>query len=383
MKRNGVSGNLIFIGINLKKIICVIGTRPEVIKLAPVILNLKKQGWVSLKVVATAQHREMLDDLVNFFNLNIDYDLNVMKTNQSLTDITSKILMEMDKILKLEKPDLVIIQGDTTTVLASGLSCFYNHIKIAHVEAGLRTNNITNPFPEEANRLLISKLVDYNFAPTENALQNLIKENIPKDKIYLTGNTVIDSLIATSLKNPNLPKKFHFIKNKKIILITFHRRENIGKPLNNLCSALKKLSKMYVDIHFIFSVHPNPIFKNVIHHKLANIENIHLTEPLIYKEFISVMKNSYLILSDSGGIQEEAPALSVPVLVLRNTTERPEAIDCGVAKLIGIKTNEIVYYVSELLSNKNLYNSMKVGASPYGDGKSAEKISKILKEKLI
>lgn len=365
-----------------KKIFCVIGTRPEVIKLAPIILFLKNQNWVNLKVVATAQHRDMLDDLVNFFDIKIDYDLNVMKKKQSLTELTSKILVKMDIILKNERPDLLIIQGDTTTVLSSGLSAFYNNIKIAHVEAGLRSFNINNPFPEEGNRLLISKLADFNFAPTHGAAQNLINEGISVDKIHTTGNTVIDSLLNVSQKKSELPKKFSFLKDKKIILITFHRRENIGKPLQNLCKALKELSLAFTDVHFVFSMHPNPIFRDVIKKEISDINNIHLSDSLIYFDFVSIMKNSHLILTDSGGVQEEAPALSKPVLVLRETTERPEAIEHGVAKLIGLNVIDIVNNVTNLLTNDLLYRDMSRGSSPYGDGKSAERICKILKSKL-
>ena len=365
-----------------KKIICIFGTRPEVIKMAPIISSLEKKPWVNLKVLATAQHREMLDELVLFFNIKIDYDLNIMKKNQTLSEITSKIISKVDFILKKELPDLVIVQGDTTTVMASVLATFYNQIKIAHVEAGLRTNNIYNPFPEEANRILVSKLADFNFAPTEHSFENLLKENVIKDKIYLTGNTVIDSLLETSKRVATLPKKFLFLSKKKIILITFHRRENLGTPLKNLCEAIKSLSKIYPNIHFIFSVHPNPHFKDFIYNELSDIHNVHLTEPLIYMDFVSVISNSYLILSDSGGLQEEAPALSVPVLVLRETTERPEAIDHGVAKLIGTYKDNIVKNVSDLLNDNNLYSTMAKGASPYGDGKAAERICKIIEDNI-
>lgn len=350
--------------------------------MAPVISLLDKQSWCVNKVVATAQHREMLDDLVNFFKIKIDYDLNLMKKNQSLSTLTSKILLKMSKIIDVEKPDLVIVQGDTTSVLSIALSCFYHKVKVAHIEAGLRTFDIYNPYPEEGNRVLVSKLAHFNFAPTNDSFKNLIKEGVNKDKIFITGNTVIDSLVSTTKKYKKFPDKLKFLKKDKYILITFHRRENLGEPLINLCESLVSLSNTHPNFDFVISVHPNPNVKNIIIQKLSNISNIYLSPPLIYKDFILLMKNSYFILSDSGGIQEEAPTLGKPVLVLRETTERPEAVNSGLAVLIGTKKKNIIKNVNKLILNKDIYLSMIKKVSPFGDGKASNKIIQYIKKYL-
>jgi UDP-N-acetylglucosamine 2-epimerase (non-hydrolysing) len=360
------------------KIICVIGTRPEAIKLAPVISALKKEKFVDLRVLNTAQHRDLLDQTLNFFQIVPDIDLNIMRENQDLANLTARLLININEVLITERPDLVIIQGDTSTVLTTALACFYLSIPVAHVEAGLRTYDMHHPFPEEFNRIVVSKIATFHFAATEGSRQNLLKENINSEVIYVTGNTVIDSLMIAVNKEIELDRKID--KSKKIILVTMHRRENFGQEMISICEAIATLAEEFSDIQFVLPVHPNPNVKNVISKKLGKYENIYICDPMDYGPFVAVMKNSYLIITDSGGVQEEAPALAKPVIVIRNKTERPEAVEEGVVKVVGTNKKMIVEEVSSLIRNESYYMQMARGVSPYGDGYAAARICLILKK---
>ena len=365
----------------MKKILVIFGTRPEAVKMMPVIYRLKNnRREFTTKVVVTAQHREMLDQVLKLFAIEADYDLNIMKASQSLGYITTEILNKFQAILKLEKPDLVLVHGDTTTTFASALACYYEKIPVGHVEAGLRSFDRFNPYPEELNRRLTDSLCDLFFAHTVSAKNNLEKENINGKHIYVTGNTVIDALfmalkLKTAFKNKELGK-IDF--NKKIILVTAHRRENWGKPLENICTALKKIKQAHVGIEIVYPVHPNPNIKNAVFRVLKNIKGVHLTKPLDYIDFIKLMNKSYLVLTDSGGLQEEAPSLGKPVLVLRKVTERPEAVIARTVKIIGTDKNRIYKEVSILLCNKKAYVKMANAINPYGDGKAAIRIIKAI-----
>jgi UDP-N-acetylglucosamine 2-epimerase (non-hydrolysing) len=363
---------------NLKKILTVIGTRPEAIKMAPVILALKKEPWANVRVLATAQHRQMLDQVNQFFGIEPDIDLDIMKPNQALTELTARLLLNLDDVLKNEKPDAVLVQGDTTTVMTVALACFYHRIPIGHVEAGLRTWDMQNPFPEEANRVIAGKLAQWHFAPTEGSRENLLKEGIADTDIIVTGNTVIDALLMSAAKDLKLP--INIDDNKRLVLITSHRRENFGEPFRNICKALLALANNNPDVEFLYPVHPNPNVKNVAYEFLAGLPNVTLCEPLDYAPFIAVMKRAYLILTDSGGVQEEAPALGKPVLVLRDETERPEAIEQGVVKLVGSEPDYIIEQAQLLLSDEDAYKKMARGVSPYGDGQAALRIVNVLRE---
>lgn len=360
------------------RILCVVGTRPEAIKMAPVILALKKEPWVNVRVLATAQHRHMLDQVNEFFCIVPDIDLNIMRPNQALATLTARLLLELDGVLKTEKPDAVLVQGDTTTVMTVALACFYHRIPIGHVEAGLRTWDIQNPFPEEANRVIAGKLARWHFAPTEGSRQNLLKEGVPDTGIVVTGNTVVDALLMTAAKDLYLA--FPLDPTKRLILVTSHRRENFGEPLRNICRALRTLAEKNLTVQFLYPVHPNPNVKDVAHEFLAGLPNFTLCEPLEYAPFIAAMKRAYIILTDSGGVQEEAPALGKPVLVLRDETERPEAVEQGVVKLVGPNFERIVAEVQRLLDDESAYSAMARGVSPYGDGHAAERIVKTLRE---
>jgi UDP-N-acetylglucosamine 2-epimerase (non-hydrolysing) len=361
-----------------KKIICVVGTRPEAIKMAPVILALKSEPWADVKVLATAQHRHMLDQVLNFFGIEPDIDLDIMRPNQALTTLTARLLLDMDDVMLAEKPDGVLVQGDTTTVMTVALACFYHHIPIGHVEAGLRTWDLQNPFPEEANRVIAGKLARWHFAPTEGSRQNLQREGVPDTEIVVTGNTVIDALLMTAAKH--LEVGIDLDADKRLVLITAHRRENFGEPFRNVCRALHTLAENNPEIEFLYPVHPNPNVKDVAHKTLGACPNIRLCEPLDYAPFVAAMKRAYLIMSDSGGVQEEAPALGKPVLVLRDETERPEAVEQGVVKLVGPNYERIVQETQRLLDDESAYRAMARGVSPYGDGRAAERIVKVLKE---
>jgi UDP-N-acetylglucosamine 2-epimerase (non-hydrolysing) len=375
------------------KIMVVFGTRPEAIKMAPICHLIKDDKKFFKSVIClTGQHREMLDQVMKTFNLTADIDLNIMKKKQDLTSINSLILVKMNEVLKKIKPDMVLVHGDTTTAFATSLACFYNNILVAHVEAGLRTNNISSPYPEEFNRQMVSKIADIHFAPTYRNVNNLLLEGIKKNKILLTGNTVIDSLywIIKSINNNkskkrrltnNLLKKltFNFEKNK-FVLITGHRRENFGPGLIQICKAIKILAKKHSDIHFIYPLHMNPSVQVPVKKSLGNIHNVHLIKPLEYETFILLLYNCYFVLTDSGGIQEEAPSLGKPVLVMRETTERPEAIIAGTVKLVGTDTKSIVKNSNKLINNKKFYNSMTEKNNPYGKGNSSIKIINYVKK---
>ncbi|MHC8349715.1 non-hydrolyzing UDP-N-acetylglucosamine 2-epimerase [Pseudomonas sp. RT4P38] len=360
------------------KIICTVGTRPEAIKMAPVILALKQQPWAEVRVLATAQHRHMLDQVLNFFGIVPDIDLNIMRPNQTLTALTARLLLELDDVLLAEKPDVVLAQGDTTTVMAMSLACFYHRIAFGHVEAGLRTWDMQNPFPEEANRVLAGRLTRWHFAPTESSKSNLMREGIAERDITVTGNTVIDALLMTASKDLTLDIELD--DSKRLILVTSHRRENFGEPFKGICRALKALAERNSDVQILYPVHPNPNVKDVAYEILGNTPNIILCEPLDYAPFIAAMKKSYLIISDSGGVQEEAPALGKPVLVLRDETERPEAVEMGVVKLVGPNHDRILEEAQTLLDSQDAYKAMARGVSPYGDGRGAERIVAVLKE---
>ena len=364
-----------------KKILCTVGTRPEAIKMAPVILALKKEPWANVRILATAQHRNMLDQVNAFFGIEPDIDLDIMRPNQTLTTLTARLLLELDNVLQAEKPDVVLVQGDTTTVMSVAMACFYHRIPIGHVEAGLRTWDMENPFPEEANRVITGKLARWHFAPTEGSRQNLLREGVQDSDILVTGNTVIDALLMTAAKD--IEVGIDIDANKRLVLITSHRRENFGQPFRNICQALRTLAENNSDVQFLYPVHPNPNVKDVAHEMLGSSPNILLCDPLDYAPFVAAMKRAYLIISDSGGVQEEAPALGKPVLVLRDETERPEAVDQGVVKLVGPNYERIVTEAQRLLDDELAYREMARGISPYGDGLAAGRIVKTLQEHFV
>lgn len=359
------------------KIICAVGTRPEAIKMAPVILALKQQPWAEVRVLATAQHRGLLDQVLAFFDIAPDIDLDIMRPNQALTTLTARLLLELDEVLLAEKPDVLLAQGDTTTVMTAALACFYHRIPFGHVEAGLRTWDMQNPFPEEANRVIAGRLARWHFAPTEGSRQNLLREGAPDSDIIVTGNTVIDALLMTAERELELGIALD--PAKRLVLITSHRRENFGAPFREICRAVQTLAERNPDVQFLYPVHPNPNVKDVAHEVLGAASNIHLCEPLDYAPFVAAMKRSYLIISDSGGVQEEAPALGKPVLVLRDETERPEAVEQGVVKLVGPHYERIVAEAQHLLDDEAAYAAMARGISPYGDGHGAERIVEVLR----
>ncbi|AEG99582.1 UDP-N-acetylglucosamine 2-epimerase (non-hydrolyzing) [Klebsiella aerogenes] len=365
------------------KILSIFGTRPEAIKMAPVVENLKGDNRFESKVCVTAQHREMLDQVLQLFNITPDYDLNIMKSGQDLTDITSSILLGLRSVLQEFKPDYVLVHGDTATTLSATLASYYQQIKVGHVEAGLRTNDIYSPWPEEGNRKLTGALANLHFAPTSTSADNLRRENVPQERIIITGNTVIDALLMVKDKlaqDPvlagELKAKFDFIDDdRKIVLITGHRRESFGGGFERICNAVLKLAKTFPDVDFVYPVHLNPNVRGVVNSVLRGQDNIYLIEPLDYLPFVFLMNASSIILTDSGGIQEEAPSLGKPVLVMRDTTERPEAVDAGTVKLVGTDEKCIFDAVAELLTNKSEYEAMSFAHNPYGDGKASSRIA--------
>ena len=369
-----------------KKILIVFGTRPEAIKLAVLIRTLRNDKRFKIKICVTAQHRSMLDDVLELFEIIPDYDLNIMEAEISLNNTVIKILSGVDKILQKFDPDVVLIQGDTTTVLTAGLASYYRQISIAHIEAGLRTGDIYSPWPEEGNRKITSSITQYHFAPTLSAQNNLLKESINSSTIFVTGNTVIDALFWARdklKKDKNLKEKldkdFSFIDpSKRIILVTGHRRESFGIGFKNICEALMEIAKINKDVQIIFPVHLNPNVKKPVNEKLKNIENIILIQPLNYIKFQYLMAKAFIILTDSGGIQEEAPSLGKPVLVMRDVTERPEAVEAGTVKLVGTDIKKIIDSVSDLLNNENEYKKMSLSHNPYGDGQACSRIIEIL-----
>ncbi len=375
----------------MKKISIIFGTRPEAIKLAPIILKLRKHPEIECNVCVTAQHREMMDQVLDVFEIKPDVDLDIMRPNQSLAQITSKGVEQIDAYLNTTKPDLIIVQGDTTTTFVAALTAFYHNIFVGHVEAGLRTGNLKAPWPEEANRILTSRLASIHFAPTEKNKKNLISEGVDPGNIFVTGNTVIDALFLTikKIKDKSLIisglELNDGLAGKPIALITGHRRENLGKGLESICNAIVELAKRFPDTHFVYPVHLNPKVKSTVGRILGEntfgndkLHNIHLIDPLPYLPFVALMDRATLILTDSGGIQEEAPSLSKPVLVTRETTERFEAVEAGTAKLVGTDFKSIVKETSRLLTDKSAYQQMSQARNPYGDGKATERILKII-----
>ncbi|APW40463.1 UDP-N-acetylglucosamine 2-epimerase (non-hydrolyzing) [Rhodoferax koreense] len=358
------------------KIICAVGTRPEAVKMAPVILALRGTPEIDCRVLATAQHRHILDQVLTFFGTTPDIDLDIMRPNQALAQLTARLLVEIDQVLEREQPDAVLAQGDTTTVMTVALACFYRRIPFGHVEAGLRTWDLQNPFPEEANRVIAGRLTRWHFAPTEGSRRNLLKEGVDDADIVVTGNTVIDALLMTASRE--LDFGFDFPADSRMVLVTAHRRENFGAPFLEVCRALRTLALRNPDVQFVYPVHPNPNVKDVAHAHLAGLSNFTLCEPLEYAPFVAAMKRAYIIISDSGGVQEEAPALGKPVLVLRDETERPEAVEQGVVKLVGPHEDAIVSEAQHLLDDPEAYRAMARGISPYGDGMAAGRIVQTL-----
>lgn len=360
------------------KVMTVFGTRPEAIKMAPIVLELQKHPETIEPVVAvTAQHREMLDQVLNLFHIKPDHDLNIMAAGQTLFDITTRAMMGLDKVLTEEKPDIVLVHGDTTTTFAGALAAYYHQTAVGHVEAGLRTHNKYSPFPEEMNRRLTGCIADLNFAPTSTSEANLLAENVPPESIFVTGNTVIDALHHTvrddfEFKDASL-QDVDFA-HKRIILVTTHRRENLGEPMRHVYKALKQLTEEFDDVEIVFPVHKNPKVREVVNEELGGLEKVHLIDPLDYEPFANLMHRAYLILTDSGGVQEEAPALGKPVLVLRDTTERPEAVDAGTVKLIGTDRERVYEEAKQLLTDKAEYSRMAESVNPYGDGQAARRI---------
>lgn len=374
------------------KVLVSFGTRPECIKLAPVIKQLENQNdMFDLKVCSTGQHKEMLDQVINFFELKPDFFLNLMTENQTLGSLSSKLLNGIDNIFSQINPDIVLVQGDTTTAFLVAIAAYYKKIKVGHVEAGLRTYDKFNPYPEEINRQLISRVADFNFAPTQKAIDNLKHEGIDGNTVFFTGNTIVDAvklgikkiesddgIVKTKLRD-DLGKT---AGKKRLILITMHRRESFGEEIKNVCFALKNIAKKYPDIQIVYPVHLNPNVKKPVYEILSGIPNILLIEPLDYPSFIWMMKKSYFIITDSGGVQEEAPTLKKPVLVIRKNTERPESLELGISKLIGTDEKEIEKNISGLVESKDLYESMIPAKNPYGDGKASARIVKILHNNL-
>jgi UDP-N-acetylglucosamine 2-epimerase (non-hydrolysing) len=365
------------------KVMTIVGTRPEAIKMAPVIKSLMNRSEeVKSVVCVTAQHREMLDQVLTIFGIVPDYDLNLMKPNQSLSLLTANLLTALDEVITLEKPDWILVQGDTTTAMVASLVAYYHRIKLGHVEAGLRTNDKFQPFPEEINRRIADILADAYFAPTQNSRMNLLKEGIRSESIVVTGNTVIDALMMISRRVADRPLDSDIstaIKNKLLILVTVHRRESFGEPLENICKALARIALSYQDkIQIVYPVHLNPNVRKTVYEALSGIPNISLIEPVDYEKLVGLMSKAYLILTDSGGIQEEAPSLHKPVLVLRDMTERPEAIEAGAAILIGTDAGRIYSETMRLIEEPESYHRMSNAINPYGDGQASQRIVQFL-----
>ena len=364
-----------------KQILCIVGTRPEAIKMAPVILALKNEPWAGVRVLATAQHREMLDRVLRIFDIKPDVDLNIMQENQTLPNLTARLMTTLDQALGGETPDAVLAQGDTTTVMVAAVAAFYRRIPFGHVEAGLRTGDMAYPFPEEMNRVVTGRLARWHFAPTESARANLLAEGINDDSVCVTGNTVIDALLDVSKRCDELAPNIS--PGNRLVLVTAHRRENFGEPFAEICRAIKYLADTRSDVEFLYPVHPNPTVRDVALKMLGRHPRVRLCDPLDYVPFVAAMKAAYFILSDSGGVQEEAPALGKPVLVLRRETERPEAVEMGVVKLVGPDYARIVKEAQSLFDDPLAYRKMARGISPYGDGKAAERIANVLRKHLV
>lgn len=363
------------------KVMTVFGTRPEAIKMCPLVLELQKHKEIKPVVCVTAQHREMLDQVLDIFGVKPDYDLDIMKTRQTLSGITTSVLTGMESVLTKEKPDIVLVHGDTSTSFVAALAAFYQQIKVGHVEAGLRTYDIYSPFPEEMNRQLTGRISNLHFAPTKRNFENLIKENVDTEKIYITGNTVIDAL-KTTVKddyqfNDETLRSLDF-ENNRVIVVTAHRRENLGEPLKNICNAIKQIVEEYPDTVAVYPVHLNPAVRETVWSILGETERVHLIDPLDVEELHNAMARSFMVMTDSGGIQEEAPALAKPVLVLRRETERPEAVAAGTVKIAGVDKDVIVGLAEELLDSEEAYNAMARAANPYGDGEASRRICEAL-----
>lgn len=375
-------------GANIMRILSIFGTRPEAIKMAPVIKSLERAEEFDSLVCVTAQHREMLDQVLSLFDINPDYDLDIMMPGQTLCMLTERIISKLDKVISETKPSMILVHGDTTTTFASSLCAFYHKIPVGHVEAGLRTGNLLSPWPEEGNRRLTGSVASLHFAPTEKSRENLLRENVPKENIKVTGNTVIDSLLSVVKMIETRERVNDEISNllseippqNRIILITAHRRENFGQGFQNICEAVLELSRKYIDVEFVFPVHLNPNVRGPVMKMLSDISNIHLIEPLEYLSFVNLMSKSYLVLTDSGGIQEEAPSLGKPVLVMRDTTERPEAVKAGTVILVGTEKSTIINNTIKLLDNKEIYEKMSFAHNPYGDGNASNRIINAIKE---
>ena len=362
------------------KVMTVFGTRPEAIKMAPLVKELKSRKEIETIVCVTAQHRQMLDQVLEVFDIKPDYDLDIMKQGQTLSDITSRVLYGLEDVIKKVQPNIVLVHGDTTTTFAGALAAFYNQTDIGHVEAGLRTWNKYSPYPEEMNRQMVGVMADMHFAPTKNSMESLLKENKDKNKIYVTGNTAIDALATTVKENYENPI-FDWVGSDRLILLTAHRRENLGEPMRGMFKAIKRITEEFADVKVVYPVHLNPKVREVANEVFGDSEKIKLIEPLEVIDFHNFIAKSYLILTDSGGIQEEAPSLGKPVLVLRDTTERPEGIAAGTLKLAGTDEEKIYELTKELLTNKSEYEKMAHSANPYGDGKASKRIVDAIIEK--
>jgi UDP-N-acetylglucosamine 2-epimerase (non-hydrolysing) len=376
----------------MNKVLFVFGTRPEAIKMAPLIKAFKEEKIFEIRVCVTAQHRQMLDQVLDIFDIEPDYDLDIMKPSQDLFDVTANVLLGMRKVLTDFNPNIILVHGDTTTTSATSLAAFYHKIKVGHIEAGLRTGNIYSPWPEEANRQITSVLANYHFAPTITSQKNLLKENKDKESILVTGNTVIDALFIVldkiekdeELKSKilaSMSSQYDFKHDKKIILVTGHRRENFGNRLIGICEALKTIAEKNPDVDIVYPVHLNPNVQNPVRRMLSDVKNIYLIEPLSYENFIYMMSKSYFIITDSGGVQEEAPSLGKPVLVMRDTTERPEAVEAGTVKIVGTDPKVIIDESQKLLDEIGEYNKMSRAHNPYGDGSASKKIVNFFKIK--
>lgn len=361
----------------MKKVMLVFGTRPEAIKMCPLVNELKTREGIQTLVCVTGQHRQMLDQVLEAFSVTPDYDLSVMKDRQTLFDVTANILLKIREVLEAEKPDVVLVHGDTSTTFVTALACFYLQIPVGHVEAGLRTHNIYSPFPEEFNRQAVGIISQYNFAPTEMARDNLLKEGKPAERIFVTGNTAIDALKTTVRSNYTHPE-LEWAEGSRLIMITAHRRENLGEPMKHMFRAIRRVCDEHPDVKAIYPIHMNPVVRETAAEILGNDERIHIIEPLDVLDFHNFLSRSYLILTDSGGIQEEAPSLGKPVLVMRDTTERPEGIAAGTLKLVGTEEETIYRNFKELLENPDVYHSMSTASNPYGDGKASLRIANIL-----
>lgn len=363
------------------KVMSIFGTRPEAIKMAPLVKHLQKQKEIESITCVTAQHREMLDQVLEVFDLQPDYDLNIMRKSQTLSEITTRALNGLHEVIESVKPDIVLVHGDTTTTFAGALAAYYNQVKVGHVEAGLRTYDKYQPFPEEMNRRLTGSLTDLHFSPTKLAKEHLLKENVPENSIFITGNTVIDALKIT------IKPDYHFsveelnaidFKSKKVIAVTAHRRENLGEPLKDICNAIKQIADENEEVEFVYAVHKNPAVTKPVHEILGNHKRIHLLEPLNLVDMHNLMSRCYFVMTDSGGLQEEVPSMGKPVLVLRNVTERPEGIEAGTLKLAGNKKEDIYRLAKELLTDKKEYEKMAQAKNPFGDGHASERITDII-----